>query len=52
MSDSVFEKIEQAVKALYSGMRRVELESEGYKITAYFITEKQIRIDLIETQGY
>ena len=52
MGDTVFEKIEQAVKALYEGMRRVELESEGYKITAYFLTEKQIRIDLIETQGH
>jgi len=44
-----FEVVQKVLVALSSGMRRAEAEtSDGRRVTGYYITDKQIRIDIVE----
>jgi len=44
-----FEVVQKVLVALSSGLRRAEAEtSDGRRVTGYYITDKQIRIDIVE----
>lgn len=46
-----YDVIQKVLTALASGMRRAEAETpDGRKITGYYITDKQIRIDVVEVK--
>lgn len=43
--------IQKILDSLQSGMRRVEAgTSDGRKITGYYVTDRQIRIDIVEVK--
>ena len=46
-----FEAVERVLSALSgTGLRRVETETgDGRRVTGYCITDKQIRVDIVET---
>lgn len=45
-----FDAVERVLSALSgAGLRRVEAETgDGRKVTGYYITDKQIRVDIVE----
>ncbi len=43
--------VQQVLFALSTGLRRVEAETpDGRKVTGYYISDKQIRIDIVEAK--
>ena len=43
--------IYKVLQALSGGLRRVEAETaDGRRVTGYYVTEKQIRIDIVESK--
>ncbi len=44
--------IEKALDALSNGLRRVEAETvDGRRVTAYYVTERQVRVDTVEANN-
>jgi hypothetical protein len=48
LGEADFEAIQKVISILSMGMKKVEMEVLGYKVTGYYVTDKQIRIDIVE----